>query len=314
VVRPGHDVPAASGRLGQGAGVLRAHAPVHVPADVGDGFQGHGAGVAPDVQKAVGRAQAAAVEEKDRPEQGRRAPGPLEQVRRDILEHGARHASGPRQDGMGPVAAGADSPDMDGKVPGPLPQEFEAGLHVAVEEAAGRSAPAETGKVEGQDMVPGGAEGLDPSPQVEVGLSPDDPGMKQEDGAARASRREPGGGERAAAVPPRHSEALERRQLLRRVRLGCPRQPRREGQKKPHRQSFPPGPRPGCYRPLRHRSSSHSSAHMDISRGERPRRYGWGDNPPARIFKQQWCSFKSTQLLGPARRLPIMQEAGRIGG
>jgi hypothetical protein len=195
---------AASGEGGELAGILGTDAAVALAADVGHGAEGHGGGVPADVQEAVGGAEADAIQDVGGPAQGSHAPRPLEEVGGDVLEKGAGHPVRPAEDRVGPVASGADAPDVEREVAGTLPQEVEPRLHVAIEEDVRRTAGAEAPEVEGQGMVAGGAEGIDPAPQVEVGPPPHQPGMEQEDGAAGATRRrKPGRRERALPVPPR---------------------------------------------------------------------------------------------------------------
>ena len=201
-----HQVVATSGQPGELAGVRGPHAAVALAADVGHGAEGHCGGVVADVQEAMGGRKTGAIQQVAGPAQGGHAPGPLEEVRGDVLEKGAGRHVRSAEDGVGPVAAGADAPDVEGEAAGALAQEVERRLHVAVEEDVRRTAGAEAPEVDGQRVVAGGAEGLDATPEMEVGFPPDQPGMEQEHGAAGAAlRRKPGRRERAASVAPRYS-------------------------------------------------------------------------------------------------------------
>src|SRR3954470_105947 len=214
VAGPRHDPPLSSGGLRERPGVLGAYPAVELAADVGDRAEGHRGGMAAGVQEAVGGPEDGAEEEISRPPEGGHAPRPLEEMGGDVLEHRAGHQVRPAQGGVGPGAAGAHSPHVQGEVPRPSPQGLYALLHVAVEEPLDGAAAAEAREVEDQGVVAGGAEGLEPSPQIEVGLSPDQPRREQEDGPAGALRRKPGRRQRAGPAPPWHGQSLERRQIL----------------------------------------------------------------------------------------------------
>ncbi len=62
-------------------------------------------------------------------------------------------------------------------------------------------------KSTGQRVVAGGAQGLDAAPQVEVGAAPDQPGVKEKDGAAGPAR---GRGTRSPPACPAHTAAAPR--------------------------------------------------------------------------------------------------------
>src|SRR6185312_11994901 len=220
------------------------------------------------VQEAMGGRQEGAIEHIAGPAQRRHAPRPLEEVGGDVLEEGAGHTLGPAEDGVGPVAAGADAPDVEGKAAGALVQEFERRLDVAVEEYRWRAAGAEAAEVDGQGMVAGSAQGRNAAPQIEVGPSPDQPGREEEDGAAGgALRRIPGRPERARTVTPRHLEVLEGRQPFRRVRLGNLGQPRRQRQETAHCNPLQPGAGPSRYRDLLHHTPLPSTWRLVVAEG-----------------------------------------------
>src|SRR3954451_16911546 len=318
VAGPRHD-PAATPRgphraatppgAGARSGTPRAPPAVLFATDIGDGGEPHGVRVPAGVQEPVGGPEEGPKEEEARSPEREHAPRPLQEVGGDVLEHGAGHAAHPAQREMGPSAAGAAPPDVQGEVPRPSPQEREPVFHVTVEEPLHGAAAAEAWKVEGQDVIAGGAQRLDAPPQVEVGLPPDQPGGEEEDGAAGALRRKPDRRQGPGPAPPGHGHGLERGQILPRLGRGRGRKLWRQKQEQPHREPLLAGSRPERHGILGHGPLCHSlfppHAHMDISRGEELRRYtpgaSWSIAPLLTNFKQclklhlRWRTPKLTE-------------------